>query len=70
MMNGFQGLGWMKEKSDSGNTISDFLEFVYTRDEDDEDYLDRNRTRPVSLRVYRSKLLSFASRCYRVGMAL
>ena len=40
-MNGFQGLGWMKEKSDSGNRISDFLEFVYTRDEDEEDYLDR-----------------------------
>jgi len=41
MMNGFRGIGWIKDKSDSGKMLSEFLSFVYTKDEDDEDFLDK-----------------------------
>jgi hypothetical protein len=34
-MNGFRAMGWIKEKSDSGKTLSEFLPFVYTRDKKD-----------------------------------
>jgi hypothetical protein len=43
MMNGFRGIGWIKDKSNSGKLLSDFLtlSFVYTIDEDVEDFLDK-----------------------------
>ena len=43
-MNCFRGIGWIKDKSNSGKLLSDFLtlSFVYTiADEDVEDFLDK-----------------------------
>jgi len=48
MLNGFRGIGWIKDESDSGKLLSDFLPFVYTVDEDIQDFLDK-RPRAIEL---------------------
>jgi hypothetical protein len=33
MMRGFRGIGWVKDKSDSGKMLAEFLPFAYNKDE-------------------------------------
>lgn len=48
MLNGFRGYGYIGEMSCSRKRISDFLPFVYTRDDEDWDCIDK-RARPIEL---------------------
>ncbi|KAM3438070.1 hypothetical protein NHJ13734_004343 [Beauveria thailandica] len=48
MLAGFQSQNWIDSRSDTGNTVDDFLSFVYTKDEDQPEMISV-KPKPIDL---------------------